>query len=99
MSAFAEAVDSLERTTRYAPEDPKGWYLLGLSLQSLGRHEQAVGAFDRTLALEAKKAKVYVGKGNSLQSLKRYEEAANEIGRASCRKECRCGEWSYNCNE
>src|SRR5439155_1249971 len=70
--AFADAADSLQRTTRYAPEDPKGWYLLGLSLE---RYEEAAGAFGQAAVLDPTNAAAILNQGACLMELHRFEEA------------------------
>ena len=58
--------------------DPKyahAWYNKGISLNSLGRYEDALTCYDEAIKLDPKYAIAWNNKGNSLNSLGRYEEA------------------------
>jgi len=51
------------------------WNNKGLSLDSLGRFEEALGCLDKALALDPRNVNVWTNKGNSLYNLGRFEEA------------------------
>ncbi|MBU1692416.1 MAG: tetratricopeptide repeat protein [Verrucomicrobia bacterium] len=85
-SSFAELRADLEpvlrkRTGRTVTVPTTGersaafWNNKGVSLDYLGRNEEAIGCFDQALAINPKFAATWNNKGNSLNSMGHYQEA------------------------
>lgn len=51
------------------------WNNLGISLESLGRYDEALAAYDRALELDPESAHSWSNKGALLRRLRRYDEA------------------------
>jgi tetratricopeptide (TPR) repeat protein/tRNA A-37 threonylcarbamoyl transferase component Bud32 len=51
------------------------WVFKGISLDSIGRHEEAIQCYDKALVLDPRNTDSWNNKGNSLHSLGRHEEA------------------------
>src|SRR5579871_2255304 len=60
------AISQLQAHLRQAPDDLKGWSLLGRSLASLGRFDEASDAFRRALALAPDNAALHAEYGETL---------------------------------
>ncbi len=60
------AISQLQAHLRRAPDDLKGWSLLGRSLASLGRFDEASDAFRRALALAPDNAALHAEYGETL---------------------------------
>jgi len=61
-----QLVDKLKDSLNKHPDDPKGWYLLGRSYSSLGRHAEAAQAFEKVLSLVGENAGVMLSLADSL---------------------------------
>jgi cytochrome c-type biogenesis protein CcmH len=61
-----ELVGKLEQKLAENPEDPNGWYLLGRTYASLGRHAEAAKSFERTYALVGDNTQVMLSLADSL---------------------------------
>lgn len=48
---FQEAATAFGEVVKTEPENGRAWYLLGMSLHSLGKFEQAIAAFEKTVAI------------------------------------------------
>lgn len=48
---FQEAAAALGEVVKTEPENPRAWYLLGMSLHSLGKFEEAIAAFEKNVTL------------------------------------------------
>jgi cytochrome c-type biogenesis protein CcmH len=63
---LAAAVDQLQAHLRQAPDDLKGWTLLGRTLAALGRLPQALDAYNRAIALAPADAGLHAELGEVL---------------------------------
>ena len=63
---LAAAVDQLQAHLQQAPDDLKGWTLLGRTLGALGRWPQAVAAYNRAVALAPADAGLHAELGEVL---------------------------------
>ena len=76
----AEALPFLQRGLALKSQDAIGRMNLAITLQRLGRYEEAVGLYREQLAADvssARRAKLYTGLGGALGSLGRMPEAAD----------------------
>ena len=48
---FQEAATAFGELVKSEPENARAWYLLGMSLHSLGKYEQAIAAFEKNVML------------------------------------------------
>ena len=48
---YQEAVASFGEVLKDEPQNGRAWYLLGMSLHSLGKYEQAIAAFEKNVAI------------------------------------------------
>ncbi len=48
---FEEAAAAFGEVVKAEPENPRAWYLLGMSLHSLRKYEQAIAAFEKNVAI------------------------------------------------
>jgi tetratricopeptide (TPR) repeat protein len=48
---FGEAATALSEILKEEPKNGRAWYLLGMSLHSLGKWEQAIAAFEKNIAI------------------------------------------------
>ncbi len=53
------------------------WNNKGVSLNTLGRHEEAIGCLDKALAIDPRDVAAWLNKGNALAALGRLEEENN----------------------
>jgi len=51
------------------------WYKKGVSLDKLGKYEQAIGAYEKCLEINPEHADIWILKGIALNNLDKYEEA------------------------
>jgi tetratricopeptide (TPR) repeat protein len=58
------------------------WSNKGISLDSLGRYEEAIQCYDKAIELDPRWAGAWIGKANSLNNLGRYEEAIHWCDKA-----------------
>jgi tetratricopeptide (TPR) repeat protein len=77
-----ELAQALFRRTGRTVELPKGadrdsgfWTLKGMSLDELGRHQDAIVCYDKAIELDRHDASAWNSKGNALSALGRLEEA------------------------
>ncbi len=57
-------------------------YNKGISLEKLGRTEEAIECFSRAIIMDDSKGEFYSNRGFALKKLKKYEAAANDYSRA-----------------
>jgi Flp pilus assembly protein TadD len=76
---FAEARDLFLRYVDAKPENPWGYYMLGLSSWRSGDFRGAEAAFDAALALDPKHVKSLLNSARVLMDLKRDHEALERI--------------------
>jgi tetratricopeptide (TPR) repeat protein len=56
---YQEAVASFGEVLKDEPKNGRAWYLLGMSLHSLGKYEQAIAAFEKNVAIANNPNAVY----------------------------------------
>jgi protein O-mannosyl-transferase len=82
----AEARPFLQRGLTLNPRQPTGRMNLAITLQRLGRYQEAVGLYREQLAADAsssRQAKLYTGLGGALGSLGKLPEAADCFRKAA----------------
>lgn len=72
------ASDSFRSALKLEPSSPKLHYLLGLSLHSSGRTEEAISALRRSVELDGKALPPRLALGAALSERERYEEAKTQ---------------------
>jgi tetratricopeptide (TPR) repeat protein len=77
-----EAIETLERATDLAPEDPDAWRQLGIAHMTAGERKAAVEAFRTSLRLHPGQVPVLVDLGNLLFMLARPQEAIDALEQA-----------------
>lgn len=79
-AALADDWPALEDATRVysqlAPEDPKAWANMAVSVAQQGRVEEATAPVDRAIQLNPREPEYHYMKGVFLEALKRNGEAA-----------------------
>ena len=81
MSAPEEKIRVLKESIREEPDDPLGYYLLGVETAKLGRHLDAIDAFERAIRLNPDYTAAYRELGKSLRDAGRTPEAEDVFGR------------------
>lgn len=76
---YPEAAELFSRYTESNPENPWGYYMLGLSRWKSGEHEPAVAAFDRALQLDPAHHKSLFNSSRVLLEMNHPKEALNRI--------------------
>lgn len=56
---FQEAATALGDVVKDEPNNGRAWYLLGMSLHSLGKYEQAIAAFEKNVAIAQNPGSMY----------------------------------------
>lgn len=79
---FPEATQLFSSYTASNPENPWGYYMLGLSAWKTGERDRALGAFDRSLQLDPTHRKSLLNSSRVLLEMGRSEEALERIEEA-----------------
>ena len=77
-----QALIDAEEIVILAPDNANGWFLKGVALSELNRHEEALRSFDKATRLRPDLAEAWQGKGGCLLRLHRYEEALAALEKA-----------------
>ena len=56
---YQEAASAFGEVVRAEPNNGRAWYLLGMSLHSLGKYEQAIAAFEKNVAIAQNPSAMY----------------------------------------
>jgi tetratricopeptide (TPR) repeat protein len=72
---YARAITCYDKAIEMDPKDAYAWHNKGVSLQNLGRDEDALTCYDKAIEIDPKDAVAWSNKGASLGCLGRYEEA------------------------
>jgi len=80
MSTAEEKIRVLKDSIREEPDDPLGYYLLGMESAKLLRHLDAIDAFERAIRINADYTAAYRELGKSLREAGRRHEAADVLG-------------------
>src|SRR5215213_10124345 len=56
---FQEAATGFGEVVRDEPQNGRAWYLLAMSLHSLGKYEQAIAAFEKNIAISQNPNSMY----------------------------------------
>ncbi len=75
-----ERINVLKEGIRAEPDDPVGYYVLGLEYAKLHRHLDAIGAFEKALRILPDYTAAYRELGKSLQDAGRSREAEERWG-------------------
>ncbi len=76
-----ERIRVLKEGIRAEPNDPVGYYVLGMEYAKLRRHLDAIGAFEKALELLPDYAAAYRELGKSLRDAGRKREAEETWGK------------------
>jgi predicted Zn-dependent protease len=76
---YGDAADRFTAYTRSRPENPWGFYMLGLSAWKAGNQGQALQSFDQALALDPKHVKSLLNSSRVLLELDRPQEAIDRL--------------------
>ncbi|HEX5385544.1 MAG TPA: tetratricopeptide repeat protein [Gemmatimonadales bacterium] len=79
---YTEATDGFTGYTESHPENPWGFYMLGLSAWKAGNQGEALHAFDEALALDPNHVKSLLNSSRVLIELGRAEEAVDRLNTA-----------------
>jgi tetratricopeptide (TPR) repeat protein len=80
-SRYPEAVAPLEKYTSIAPDDPKGWSLLGRTFHALKRKDEAVTALEKADALGDKSKEMYTVLGRAYADRREWGKAIEAFNR------------------
>jgi tetratricopeptide (TPR) repeat protein len=80
-SRYPEALPPLEKYTKLAPEDPKGWSLLGRTLYALKRKDEAVVALEKASAMGDKSKEMFTVLGRAYADRKDWGKAIEAFNR------------------
>ncbi len=80
MATPEEKIGVLQRSIREEPDDPLGYYLLGMEYAKLRRHLDAIDAFERAIRVNPDYAAAYRELGKSLRDAGRRKEAMDVLG-------------------
>lgn len=80
MSTPEEKIRVLKDSIREEPDDPLGYYLLGMECAKLRRHLDAIDAFERAIRINPDYTAAYRELGKSLREAGRRHEAADVLG-------------------
>lgn len=81
MASAEERIDVLKEGIRAEPEDPVGYYLLGMEYAKLQRHLDAIEAFEKALRILPDYAAAFRELGKSLRDAGRKREAEETWGK------------------
>ena len=76
-----EARDTFKSLIQGAPDNPVGYYRLGVLQQALGQYDDALANYDKALSLNPKFVDVFTGSIQVLAAKKEYLEALNRCDR------------------
>ncbi len=79
MSTPEEKIRVLKDSIREEPDDPLGYYLLGMESAKLLRHLDAIDAFERAIRINPDYTAAYRELGKSLREAGRRHEAADVL--------------------
>ncbi len=80
MAAPEEKIRVLKESIRAEPDDPLGYYALGMEYAKLGRHLDAIDAFERAIRINPDYTAAYRELGKSLRDAGRRQEAVDVLG-------------------
>lgn len=80
-SRYPEALPPLEKYVKLAPEDPKGWSLLGRTQYALKRKDEAVVALEKAATLGDKSKEMYTVLGRAYGDRKEWGKAIDAFNR------------------
>jgi len=80
MSTPEEKIRVLKDSIREEPDDPLGYYLLGMEYAKLLRHLDAIDAFEGAIRINPDYTAAYWELGKSLREAGRRHEAADVLG-------------------
>ncbi|HYM38833.1 MAG TPA: tetratricopeptide repeat protein [Thermoplasmata archaeon] len=81
MASSEERINVLKEGIRAEPEDPVGYYVLGMEYAKLQRHLDAIDAFEKALRLLPDYAAAYRELGKSFRDAGRKREAEEAWGK------------------
>ena len=81
MSSPEERINVLKEGIRAEPDDPVGYYVLGMEYAKLRRHLDAIDAFEKALRLLPDYAAAYRELGKSFRDAGRRKEAEEAWGK------------------
>jgi len=81
MSSPEERINVLKEGIRAEPDDPVGYYVLGMEYAKLQRHLDAIDAFEKALRVLPDYAAAYRELGKSLRDAGRKHEAEEAWGK------------------
>jgi tetratricopeptide (TPR) repeat protein len=79
---YPEAIQLFSRYTESNPDNPWGYYMLGLSAWRSGEHDRALDAFDRSLQLDPSHRKSLFNSSRVLLEMGRTQDALERIEKA-----------------
>ena len=80
MASSEDRIEVLKQGIRAEPDDPVGYYLLGMEYAKLRRHLDAIDAFEKALRILPDYAAAYRELGKSLRDAGRKREAEEAWG-------------------
>ncbi len=80
MSTSEEKIRVLKDSIREEPDDPLGYYLLGMECAKLRRHLDAIDAFERAIRINPDYTAAYRELGKSLRDAGRRHDAVDILG-------------------
>lgn len=80
--AYQRALDSFQRMTQIAPENPDGWTDVGMILATLGRFDEAKESYQKALELTPRDPQIFYSIG-SLESRRGDDPAAESAWRTA----------------
>ncbi len=81
MSSPEDRINVLKEGIRAEPDDPVGYYVLGMEYAKLRRHLDAIDAFEKALRILPDYAAAYRELGKSLRDADRKHEAEEAWGK------------------
>ena len=72
---FDAALELIDRALELSPLNPMLFYARGLTLGSLGRHEQEIACYRKAIEIKDDFVDAYVNMGVALRDVRRYDEA------------------------
>jgi tetratricopeptide (TPR) repeat protein len=79
---FQSAADIYTRIIAKFPNHAEVYNSLGVSLQEMGRYDDAIAQYDTAIAMKPEYAEPYSNRGGALQTLKRFDEAFADYSKA-----------------
>lgn len=72
---FNKALELLDRALHLSPLNPTLYYARGLTLGSLGRHEEEIASYRRAIEIKDDFVDAYVNMGVALRDMRRFDDA------------------------